>query len=125
VSVDNGDRLLQLGFRNRSQYPIKEGQHLSIRVRSTTEEDDTWPVSPLECEKSGIVEIGRNNYTSLLSGGVENLLIECAREPDRGGMDALMPGPPKMCNRIRRHGHVHEEPHPLNSMTSSSARLAA
>jgi hypothetical protein len=39
-------------------------------------------------------------------------LIRGGRESDRGGVNDFMPGAP-------------EKPHPLNSMTSSSARLAA
>ena len=82
-------------------------------------------MSALEREQPRIVEIGRHDDAPLLPGRIEDLLIRGSRESDRGGVDTLMPGAPKMRFRIRRHRHVHEKPHPLNSMTSSSARLAA
>jgi hypothetical protein len=40
-------------------------------------------------------------------------------------MNGIMLGTPEVPYRVGRHGHIHQESHPLNSMTSSSARLAA
>lgn len=109
MSVDDRDRPLQLDLGDRRQHSIEEAEHLAVRVGTTTEQDDANSIGALEHEQSRIVEVSRHDDAPLFPGGV----------------DAFMPSTPEMRNRIVRHGHVHEKPHPLNSMTSSSARLTA
>ena len=125
MSVDDGDRPLQLQLWHRCEHSVEEFEHFPVGVRAAAEQDDARAVSALDREQSGVVKISRHDDAPLLPGGVEDLLIGGCRESDQGGVGAVMPGAPKMRNRIRRHRHVHEKSHPLNSMTSSSARLAA
>ena len=83
------------------------------------------PRSSLEREQPGVVEIGGHDDAALPPSDVENLRIGDRRKPHRRRVHGLMPATLEVVDRLRRHRHVHQEPHPLNSMTSSSARLAA
>jgi len=125
MPVDDRDRSRQLRLWHGRQDTIEEAEHLSVGVRATAEQDDAGSVSVLEGEQPRIVEIGGHDNPSLRTGGFNDLAVGCSREPYRGGVDGFMPGPPEVLDRVGRHGHVHEKSHPLNSMTSSSARLAA
>ena len=125
MPVDDGDRPLQLRLRNDGQNPIEEVEHLPIGVRAATKQDDARSLGPFQREQPRIIEIGRHDDASLLPSRVEDLMIGCGGEADRPGVDSFMPGPPEVPNRVGGHRHVYQESHPLNSMTSSSARLAA
>jgi hypothetical protein len=47
------------------------------------------------------------------------------READARGVNRVMSDPLEVRHRLRGHRHVDQEPHPVSSMVSSSARLAA
>jgi hypothetical protein len=117
--------MFQFGLWNRRQNAIEEIKHLPVGVGAATEQDDSRPLGSLERQQSRVVEVGRHDNMSVPSSGFKNFGIGNRREPDRARVNGLMPAPPEMGHSLRRHRHVHQEPHPLNSITSSSARLAA
>ena len=81
-------------------------------------------VFPLRCALQDFCSCTWGN-TLFLPSGIENPRIGDSCQPYRSRVHGLMPATPEVLYGVGRHRHVHQEPHPLNSMTSSSAKLAA
>jgi len=57
VPVDDYDRMLEIQRDTPGQDSIHQIQHLCVRVRPTSEEDDAGPVRLLEGEQARVVEV--------------------------------------------------------------------
>ena len=125
MPIDDRNRALQVSFRDLRQNTIQESKHLQVRIGTATEQDDRWPLGTLESQQPRIVEVGRDNDACFAARSAEDLTIRDGRKSGVGRVGGFVPETPQTFYRPRRDGHVDEKPHPLSSMTSSSARLAA
>lgn len=125
MTIDDSDRVLNLNCRQLCEDPIEQCNHRGVRIGTATKPDHRRSFGTLESKQPGIVEIGRDDNRRFTASGGENFTVRHGREPDSGRMRCLMSETPEMVHGVRRHRHIDEKSHPLNSMTSSSARLAA
>jgi len=105
--------------------PVEQREHLSVRVRTSAEQDDAGTVGLLERNKARIVQVGSNDDSFLTPGDCEQFVVRRPSESEIDGVDRIMTGSPEMRSSIGRHRHVDQKRQPVSSMISSSARLAA
>jgi hypothetical protein len=91
-------------------------------VISPSEEDQAWALSPCQGQEPGIVQIGRDHYSLLIPGALQNRRIRSTLQFHLDNMNCLVTLPHKPSSQLGRERHVNEEPHRENSTVSSSAK---
>lgn len=125
MPIDDGNGALKLGRRDGGQNSIEQCKHFGVRIIAATKENHRRALGALESKQSWIVEIGGDDNACVTASSGEDFGVRNGREPSGGRMRRLMPATSQMFHCVRRHGHIDQKSHPLNSMTSSSARAAA
>jgi len=124
MPIDHCDRALKFNRGDFRQNPIEQCKHFAVRIGTAAKQDHSGAVRTLDGKQPWIVEIGGDDNAGFTASDGEDFIVRHGREPDGGRVRRLMPKTPEMLHRVRRHRHIDQKPH-LNSITSSSARLAA
>ena len=125
VAVDDSDRTFEIEPVGLNEDAVQKRQHLAVQIRSPSEKDDTRAGGITAQDQPRIVEISRDDDSTVTPGSFDDLVIGRLGKSDRGGMNRVVAGRPQVGNCVGGHRHVNEKPHPVSSIVSSSARLAA
>ena len=123
--LDNQERSGDFLVWHQHKHSIQPIFDFPVAVIPTPKKDEPGGFGMRGCEKTGIVQVSRQDDPSFLAGTIKHLHIRGPQSSDGGCMHGVVPLRRQPHHQVRRQRHVDEKPHRASSTVSSSERKAA